>query len=369
MPVSDQEFIVAPTLSPLTISLEPAQNVVHSLMLLAKSDAVSGFGDWVVRTVAALTPEERHDHELVMIGLHNAVQPTRRWSSFPVYLEHLASVTPVTLRDKILDGYAAIPPLQEGCYDWSAEPVPVDKNAVLADVDAFLAFLRERFTAEHIDEALETQAFAYLNDPPAMQTLIVSHLRHMWDAYLAAEWERVRPMLEDAVEAFRQLDFSEMSKFEAAQTITGQKLDGAHWERSLAEAEQVIFVPSAHVGPYLGRFRVDNGLGIIFGARLPAGAEFHAPDLSRAEIVVRLGALADDIRLGILRLIADEGELRSQEIMDRLDLSQSAASRHLKQLSATGYLRERRCNGAKCYRIDPERVEDTLRAVSAFLLG
>jgi DNA-binding MarR family transcriptional regulator len=68
-----------------------------------------------------------------------------------------------------------------------------------------------------------------------------------------------------------------------------------------------------------------------------------------------------------LKLVAEAGELRSQDIINRLELSQSAASRHLQQLSATGYLTERRCEGAKCYRLNSERIENTLRAVSAFL--
>jgi len=55
--------------------------------------------------------------------------------------------------------------------------------------------------------------------------------------------------------------------------------------------------------------------------------------------------------------------------MTQLDLSQSAASRHLKQLSATGYLSERRREGAKCYSLDPERIEDVLAAVSSYLLS
>jgi DNA-binding transcriptional ArsR family regulator len=112
-----------------------------------------------------------------------------------------------------------------------------------------------------------------------------------------------------------------------------------------------------------------DAIRIVFGARLPEGADLHAPDLSRAEILVRLSALADDNRLSILKLVADEGELRSQDIINRLDLSQSAASRHLTQLSATGYLIERRCNGAKCYNINTDRLENTLRAVSTFLIG
>ena len=119
----------------------------------------------------------------------------------------------------------------------------------------------------------------------------------------------------------------------------------------------------------MSKFKYRNVYGILFGARLPEGTEYYAPDLSRAEILVRLGALADDTRLRILRLISEEGEQRSKDIMQELELSQSAASRHLKQLSATGYLTERRCEGAKCYDINDERVDNTLRALSAYLHG
>jgi hypothetical protein len=70
----------------------------------------------------------------------------------------------------------------------------------------------------------------------------------------------------------------------------------------------------------------------------------------------------------MLKLVAEEGELRSQDIINTLNLSQSAASRHLQQLSATGFLTERRCQGAKCYQINPQRIEDTLSAVGAYLV-
>jgi predicted ArsR family transcriptional regulator len=65
----------------------------------------------------------------------------------------------------------------------------------------------------------------------------------------------------------------------------------------------------------------------------------------------------------------EQGEARSQDIMQTLELSQSAASRHLQQLSATGYLTERRCEGAKCYRLNSDRIEETLLAVRVFLTG
>ena len=73
--------------------------------------------------------------------------------------------------------------------------------------------------------------------------------------------------------------------------------------------------------------------------------------------------------LGAGRMISDQGEQRSQDIMQSLDLSQSAASRHLKQLSATGYLFERRFRGAKYYKLNSERIQNTLEAISTFLLS
>jgi DNA-binding transcriptional ArsR family regulator len=247
----------------------------------------------------------------------------------------------------------------------------VDIAPLLEDVDVFLEFLKERFPAEHVDIEIESEAHRYLNDPSALQQLIVSHLRHMWEEFLSPEWERVVPMVQTSVDAFRQIDFSDLSRFEAIELVLGREIgkeEAEHWRMAFEETERLLFVPSAHLGPYVGKFRSGDTLWVLFGARVPEGVHVDAPDLSRAEILVRLSALADDTRLRILALISEKGELRSQDIMTRLELSQSAASRHLKQLSATGYLSERRCEGAKCYILNQKRVEDTLRAVSAFLL-
>jgi ArsR family transcriptional regulator, arsenate/arsenite/antimonite-responsive transcriptional repressor len=92
-----------------------------------------------------------------------------------------------------------------------------------------------------------------------------------------------------------------------------------------------------------------------------------SPALSRSELLVRLSALADDTRLQILELLTQHDELCAQDVIEMLDLSQSAASRHLRQLTATGYLLERRREVAKCYSLNPQRVDDTLRALKRFL--
>jgi DNA-binding transcriptional ArsR family regulator len=362
MPAPTENILVNQT-TDISFELEPAHNAIQSLMFLIRAEELSGLGEWVTKTLGQMTAEEKHRHNLVMLGLHFATIPHRSWPSFPAYLENMAAVDPETLRDKILNVYDAMP-----CREDEVYPV-LEREVALGDVETFLAYLKQRFTPDHIDDAVESEAYTYLIDPPALQKLIVSHLQYMWDKYLAAEWNRVEPMLRDAVSAFRQVDFSPMERLEAVEFVTGQKPREKVWEKRLVDYEQLIFVPSTHSGPYLSMFPQGDTVRIIFGARLPEGANLHAPDLSRAEILVRLSALADDTRLSILKLIADEGEQRSQDIIKRLDLSQSAASRHLTQLSATSYLIERRCNGAKCYHLNTERVENTLRAVSAFLIG
>jgi DNA-binding transcriptional ArsR family regulator len=362
MPAPTENILVNQA-TDISFNVEPAYNAIQSLMFLFRAEKLSGLGEWVTKTHAQMTAEELHQHDLVMVGLHFATVPFQSWTSFLAYLEHLATVDPVVLRDKILDTYAFMP-----CLEGVVEPI-LDMEAALVDVETFLTYLKQRFKPDHFDDAVEAEAYTYLVNPPELQKLIVSHLRHMWDKYLVDEWQRVEPMLQDAVSAFRQIDFSQMERLEAVEFVTGQKPTEKSWERRLLEKEQLVFVPSAHVGPYLGMFPRGDAMRIVFGARLPEGADLHAPDLSRTEILVRLSALADDNRLRILKLIADEGEQRSRDIIKRLELSQSAASRHLTQLSATGYLTERRCNGAKCYSLNTDRVENTLRAVSTFLIG
>jgi DNA-binding transcriptional ArsR family regulator len=48
-------------------------------------------------------------------------------------------------------------------------------------------------------------------------------------------------------------------------------------------------------------------------------------------------------------------------------LSQSSASRHLRQLTASGFLSERRRDVAKCYSLNKERIDDTMHALKDFL--
>ena len=359
MPIASSEMLIPQdSLPAVRVALEPAQSIQHSLSLLARTEDASGFDEWVYRTHAAMTPEERHTHRLVMIGLYYATLPRASYPSFPAYLEHLATASPIYLRNKVLDAYLRWTPGEKPSYD-----------EILADVNSFLAFLKRGF-ADHLIPEIERQAYTYLIDPPALQELVVGHLRAMWYKYMAVEWERVRPMLQKAVRAFDRVDLSGMERAAATEYVVGRPLvkkDGA-WCSDLDDTQRLVFVPSAHIGPYTAKVQGNDQTWVLFGARQPQDAGDAAPELTRAELLVRLSALADDTRLNILRLVADQGEARSQDVMSLLDLSQSGASRHLQQLSAAGFLNERRCNGAKCYHLNGERVDNTLSALAAFLL-
>ncbi len=355
------ETLVRPQAGTIDVSIEPVHNLLHSLILISKAAYLSGLGEWVINTREALTPAELDNHRLVVEGLHYALFPQRHLPSFPAYLDYLEEMDPVALRDRLLDSYFDLACMRD-------EPGPYTTyEEVLRSPESYIDFLIGRFGPDIVDPDLERQAYTYAVNPAAMQILIVSHLRMMWDRFLAAEWDAITPMLTDSTAAFNDTNLKGQSFQETAEFVTGQSLGDMDWPLIENEYQRLVLIPSAHIGPYLGRYYEGDSFLIVFGARLPEGAIGYAADLSRNEIVVRLNALADDTRLRILRLIAENGEQRSQDIMSELDLSQSAASRHLKQLSATGYLIERRCEGAKCYSLGDDRLRDTFQAVLAFL--
>jgi DNA-binding transcriptional ArsR family regulator len=346
----------------LSVALEPAQNILNSLMMLTAVEKLSGLDEWVTRTAAQMSPEERHRNALVVEGLHHAVQPDRRWPSFSAYLDDLATRDAVALRDRLLRNIsiACITKAPPG----APPATPVDPETLLSSADAYIRFLQDNFF--EFDEAIEIEAHALFNDPPRMKDLIVSHLNAIWHERMAAEWERVKPLLQESVAAFQQIDFRRMSGFEAMRMVTGQDPHDK-WQTMIADSRQIIFVPSAHLGPYLRKFKEGQLLWVLFGARLPEGARASSSPLSRSDLLVRLGALTDDTRLRILSLLTQQDELCAQDIMVELDLNQSAASRHLRQLSAAGYITERRRDVAKCYSLNRERIDDTFRALDHFL--
>lgn len=361
--MADQDFILAPAtvMVDVNFALEPAYSVLNSLMLLSHPEERSGFGEWILRTAASLPPDRVRTHRLIFSAFVGALDEADA-PSFPALLDKLAAEDAVALRDRAIK--------------WVTEKevaglAPLDAKRLMSDEAAYSHYM-ERFYREkmnekefHLDPSLFKEAHTLLVKPSALQEMLVSHLRWMWENRMKAEWERNQPMLQESVEAFRQLDLSHLTALEVIRVVTGRDVSGI-WDEW---PDRIIFVPSAHIGPYLTRYdsRDQTLTRLVFGARLPEGARVSSPALSRSELLVRLNALADDTRLRILELLTQHEELCAQDVIEMLELSQSAASRHLRQLTATGYLIERRREVAKCYTLNPQRMDDTLRALKRFL--
>lgn len=347
------------------VTVEPAINAFGSMLLISKAEDDPGIHEWVSKTRSKMSDEERFRHKLVTIGFHYSILPRSLGGAFESYLEDLETTQPSEFRERLLDAYGDICITEESQKDKGA---PVDWDEVLSSAKNYVDFLKQRFGEELTDEEMEARAYQYVIDPAALKQLITGHIRWFWKNHLQAEWTRVRPILEESAKAFNQLDLSDMTRTQLVQFITGKDVHESKWADDLENARELIFIPNAHIGPYMHITKIKQNLFVQFGAHLPEGSDVRVAELDRAEIVSKLSALADETRLQILQMIAANGEMRAIEIMDAIHLSQPSVSRYLGQLTANGYLQERRVNGAKAYTMNRDRIENTLKAVSAFLL-
>jgi ArsR family transcriptional regulator len=357
MPTLESELILTPAQTGIQVAIEPAVNALGSLFFLSRVDDYSGLDTWIVKTAESLDKELLQANRVVMQGLFYTWTPERSWPSFISYVDHLEAADPWVLRDRILDTYLELPCRKE----MEAEVAPPSRDELLSNFDTFIAYLLSKFGEDHVDELVEKEAYHLLLKPEKMRAYIVSHFRTMWTEILETEWARVYPLIEESALAFQKVDISRMNEQEAVRYITGQTDDRLGW--LIEQNKRLIFIPTTHSGPYSLPFISADTVWILFSARLPEGLPRSASVLSRSELLVRLTALADETRLSILALTNEREQICSQELINILQISQSSVSRHLRQLSASGFLRERRTEAGKCYTLNPERIKDTLNAL------
>ena len=345
-------ILLAPGTVNVKLALDPVYNNLASLYLLTLSET-PGVNEWVKNTAAALSAAQMRTHRVAKIVLYSAYEPDEDWPSFPAYLDALTERDPTLLRARFLRHM--FPSIGE----------EYASGGQMMDLVTFIAQIDRRELDHEFDHDLLAEAHALLNDPPALRDTIVSHLTSMWDEHLAAEWERNEATLQQIVGAFQERSYVDLTAYEAIKTITGREVHG-NWQEILAKTKTLIFIPSPHIGPYLMHYVYPPVTRVLFDAHRPQAAHSTA-DLTQTELLVQLRTLADETRLSILDLLLREGELYAQDIIARLDLAKSSGSRHLSQLSAAGYLRERQGMGkAKCYAINPDRFRETLRFLERY---
>src|SRR5215203_2033957 len=219
--------------------IEPALNAFGSMLLISKSEDEPGIHEWVTKTSAQMSPEERSRHKLVTIGFHYSILPTKAGMTFEAYLEGLEATPPSEFRDRLLKAYSQICITEESQMK---QPESVDWDTVLLSAQNYVDFLRYRFGDELTDVEIETRAYQYVIDPVALKQLVTSHIRWFWKNYLQAEWNRVRPMLEESARAFNQLDLSNMTGSELVNFVTGKEINESKWHGEVFD-KPLVFIP------------------------------------------------------------------------------------------------------------------------------
>ncbi|MEM9953339.1 MAG: metalloregulator ArsR/SmtB family transcription factor [Chloroflexota bacterium] len=361
--MADWDFILAPATVAVDIVLDEVAIISNSVKMLSAKEFHSGLHDWVGNTAYDMSTERREtNHKLAMFIDQFTVEVNAK--TFPEFIAGIADLSPSVVTDIALtwlrhvDNYPG------------DEIVSRDLSAYMDVARAFHNMKQSKGHDKEFDAAEWQEEWEMLQEPQQILEMAVEHLTFLWDNYLESEWQRVKPMMIEAVDAFNQVDYSEMTAYDAIEAVAGRNMRGKDFfEERLEKADRLVFMPNAHLGPYIswGGTKDDKTMVFFFGARPPKNAKVKSAALSRSELLVRLNALADETRLKILEMLTERDELCAQDFITGLDLSQSSASRHLRQLTASGYLNERRRDVAKCYSINPERIDDTIQALKIFL--
>jgi len=367
--MSDRDFILAPEAITVKFQLAPARACLETLDLIADADEYDGLDEWIYKTRNAMSAEERHNNRMVLHGLFSYLMKQNIVDrTMPEMLDWLDDLDAIHLRDGCIAELLSHHDQKIIKLDQEPFPVPTAEH-ILENVDNFVGYFL-RLYGDHVEESLLRDVYAMYSKPAYMKALMMHHLHEMWNNYLADEWQNVEPHLQACVDAFSKINFSGMSALEIARAVTGRDFSGnVLLNDEIKGATELRFVPSPHIGPYVMATRDDIRMDIVFRARMPEGTPSHSPHVDRSDLLVRLSALADDTRMQILNLLLDHEELCAPQVIKLLGLSQSAASRHLRQLTATGFLTERRREGAKCYSLNQRRIEEVIKALEDHLLS
>ena len=333
--------------------------VLNSLRLLNRTN-LRGISNWVSRTVQALSIAAQHRNRLVGAGLMVGLVPDQAWASFPDYLDDLAATEPVALRDRLVRRVSHLAALR------SNETYPA--AAILTDWRGYIKALKAAHPGEALEVTIAHEVHGLLNNPTALHDLAISHLREMWDGWLATEWTRVAPALEQSVGRIRGQMARGQPVLAALQHGAGR--DSTDWATLGAGTTRTVVVPSPHNGVLTTFLRGDTTLWVCVGRDLFNTELVRSTPIGRGELLNRLQALADDARLRMMELLHERGELSAQDIIAQTGFSQSSASRDLNSLRNAGFVHERRVGGAnKFYRLAPNHIASTFEALNQLLAG
>jgi hypothetical protein len=345
--------------SPSPLKIEYAVSMPHSLLatigLMCAAPRFEGLGDWLLEARAQV-PADLRDELCLLVTFPGRYQrftaelvaclpPDAPSMDFDGLLIYLQAIPGIHYR------LIALRALARGA---SPPPPPADLVELLDRPDEWAAYLTS------IESEVAPQVVAALvRDGDALKSRLIDALDRFWSELYAQEFMATRPLMERSVAHHRAQTYS--SAFRDVFTAITGRLVPEGIADLLPNIRQVMFVPSCYIGPYVAYTHHADKLILFYNCR-STPATSAAIDV--AALYPPLKALADETRLQILGLLRGQ-ELYAQEIVEQLDISQPAVSRHLALMATAGVLQIRREGNAKYYAIDREtltRVADALRA-------
>jgi hypothetical protein len=200
-----------------------------------------------------------------------------------------------------------------------------------------------------------------VRDGAELKSRLLDALRGFWEQAYAKEFEATRPLMERSL-AFHQAQPPNPVFRELFVAVTGRLIPEQVAEL-LPLVKNVTFVPSCYVGPYVAYTHYYEHLILYYNCRsAPVGPTVA----DGGSLYPPVKALADETRLQILDMLRGR-ELYAQEIVEQLDISQPAVSRHLNLMIAAGVLRMRREGNAKYYSINEKTLAQLADALRVFV--
>jgi hypothetical protein len=346
---------------PEPIQYRFAVSLPHSVLatasLLCAAPRFEGLAEQLHVMRGLLSPELRDDLCLLMCFA----------GGYQRFSEQLMARLPAGTANMTFDAFIAhleaTPPIH---YQWMAlralargaggRPAPAELFGLSRSPDRWATYLTSVES-----EAAPAVVAALVADGVGLKERLLLVLRGFWQAAYAGEFAATLPLMERSV-AHHRLHNAGLAFHALFPSVTGRQVP-ERLAGLLPGVRSVIFCPSYYVGPYVAYSHYRNEMVVFYNCRstppLPAvtgGAALYPP----------LKALADETRLQIVAMLGRR-EMYAQEIVDRLDISQPAVSRHLNLMAAAGVLTIRREGNAKYYSVDQQtlsRVADAIRRLA-----
>lgn len=215
------------------------------------------------------------------------------------------------------------------------------------------------------------------HEPRRFLARFADMIRQYWQEAFQAEWDRLEPQLSGSISRAGQVIAGD-SLYRFLSTFVGEvRVDrhaGVFWldrdhqhEVQVAADSMLVLVPSVYVWPHV-RVGCDAPwpLALVFPAQALTRAAH--PPLPPGDLLAILKALASETRLRALQMIADRPRT-TQELAPLLNVTEAAASAHLRALARAGLLRARRDGYYVLYRLDPDRLHALTSTLPGYIYG